>query len=54
MAKAVASIKVPIFAKFGGKEYEIGVVEMDCKVQPTGRIVAPTPRDFIAALRKAR
>lgn len=53
MAACLGTITVPIYAKFGGREYHVGDVTLDVKTSG-GKVKAPTAREVVAALRKIR
>lgn len=52
MANVTGTIKIPIFARLGSKDIEVGALEVDVKVTPGGRLVSPSSREIQAALRK--
>lgn len=52
MATTTATMKLPVYVRVGGREVELGVLELDVKVQPSGRLTQPLPREVKAALRK--
>ena len=52
MTATTATIKVPVYVRVAGREIELGVLDLDVKVQPSGRLSAPQPREIKAALRK--
>lgn len=54
MAKTVGKMQIPIFAKIGAREIEIGGVELDVKITSSGKVVPPSRREFLAALKKVR
>ena len=54
MAKALATMTIPIFAKIGGREIEIGTLDLDLKVMPSGAVKAPRPPEIIRALKKLK
>lgn len=54
MAKSLGKVTVPIFARIGAKEVEIGKVELDMEVLPSGKVKPPTRAAFIRALKKVR
>ncbi len=35
-------VKMPIYVRIGGKEIELGTLEMDLKATASGRIVTPS------------
>jgi hypothetical protein len=53
MAASLGTITVPIYAKFGGKEYHVGDVTLDAKTSG-GKVKTPSVREIVAALRKIR
>lgn len=54
MAASLGKMTVPVFAKIGAREYDIGTIEIDIEVTPSGKVKAPKPREFAMALKKAR
>ena len=53
MAAGIGTITVPIYAKFGGKEFHVGDLTLDLKTVG-GKVKAPSTREVVAALRKIR
>lgn len=53
MAK-LSKMTIPIFAKVGSRGFEIGKVEIDVEILPSGKVKAPSPAAFIRALKKAK
>lgn len=51
MAKA-ATMKLPVYVDFNGKRIEIGVIEIDLKMSPSGRLTAPSASEIKRALKR--
>lgn len=49
---ATAKVTFPVLVRIAGKDIEIGAIEFDVKVSPSGRISAPSARELKAATRK--
>lgn len=49
---AMATVTMPIVAKFNGKDIDLGELTIDVKMVGS-RVKAPTEREIKAALRKA-
>ena len=54
MAKALATMTIPIFTRIGGREIEIGTLEFDVKVTASGAVKAPRPSEIIRSLKNVK
>lgn len=51
---STATIKVPVSVEIGGKRIEIGTLEIDVKVSPGGRIIAPSSQQIRQAMKRVK
>ena len=54
MAKALATMTIPIFTRIGGREIEIGTIEFVAETTPSGKIKMPRPSVLARALKKLK
>lgn len=52
MAKTFGTMAIPIIARFMGRDYEIGVLEIEVEATPSGKVKPPSAREIKQALKK--
>lgn len=52
MAKPFGTMAIPIFARFMGRDHEIGALEIEVEATPSGKVKAPNAREIKRALKR--